>query len=163
MKKIFTVVLALVLLLAAQAAFAAEYRLESGRYYLADRGNDRVVLYTTTASYFSDLELPGVQVYEADRSFITYMSYERVVTRVNSSRLANHLPANWVRRDRHRIIEPERYGYRDGRREPDRPYKRRKARPYYEDEIEDIVADRALDFFDDVVRRSLDNVFDKMF
>lgn len=164
MKKTLVIVLALVFLLAAQVAMATEYRLESGRYYLADRGNDRVVLYTSTTCLFSDDELPGVRVYEADKAFITYMGYERVVTRVNTSRLANHLPPHWSRQNRLRIIEPERYGgYRNGRREPHRPYKRRTARPYYEDEIEDIIADRSLDFFDDVLRRSFDDMFDRMF
>lgn len=161
MKKIIWVFLAVVLVFTGTAG-ASEFRLEPHQYYIADRGRERVVLYTKVPAYFNTEEIPGVLISSVAYEWVRYMGYERSVTIVVNQRLARHLPSGWVREMR--LIEPPRYSSpRDGRREPYRPYKRRTPRPYYEDEIEDIIADRTLDFFDDVVRRSLDDVFERMF
>lgn len=160
MKKFLWALMAM--LVCASTACASEYRLEPYQYYIADRGRERVVLYTKVTAYFDYEEMPGVLISSVEYEWVSHMGYERSVTIVTNQRLARHLPSGWVREMR--VIEPPRYSSpRDGRREEYRPYKRRRPRPYYEDEIEDIIANRGLDFFDDVVHRSLDDLFERMF
>ena len=46
----------------ASTACASEYRLEPYQYYIADRGRERVVLYTKVTTYFDYEEMPGVLI-----------------------------------------------------------------------------------------------------